>query len=102
VHVPDAASAMERLGAGEKIAFVLSDIVMPGDMNGLDLARALRQRFPHLPILLTSGYSEAAHAAGTTFPILRKPFELAELDRAVRAVVAAISRSGRPPRRNLR
>jgi len=103
VHVPDAASAIGKLRAGEKIAFVLSDIVMPGEMSGLDLARLIRQQFPHLPILLTSGYSEAAHAAETTFPILRKPFELSELDRAVRAVVAAVSamKAGRPARRGL-
>lgn len=91
VHAPDAASAVEKLRAGDDIAFVLSDIVMPGDMNGIDLARLIRQQYPHLPVLLTSGYSQAAHAAETTFPILRKPFELSELDRAVRAAIDQVA-----------
>src|ERR1051325_10551650 len=57
------------------IDLVLSDIVMPGDVNGLDLARTLRERFPRLPILLTTGYSSAAQdPTSEQFPILPKPY----------------------------
>jgi two-component system NtrC family sensor kinase len=62
------------------IDLVLSDIVMPGDMNGLDLARTLRERFPGLPILLMTGYSSAVQdAAREQFPILRKPYRRNQL-----------------------
>jgi PAS domain S-box-containing protein len=62
---------------------VVSDIVMPGKIDGLALAQAIRTKHPALPILLTTGYSEAAQNAGATFPILRKPYALHELSRAL-------------------
>ena len=59
---------------------VISDMVMPGDMDGLDLARRLRERRHDLPIVLMTGYSEAAAAASEEgFPILRKPFSIESL-----------------------
>ena len=59
---------------------VISDLVMPGDMDGLDLARRLRERRHDLPIVLMTGYSEAAAAASEEgFPILRKPFSIESL-----------------------
>ncbi len=62
---------------------VVSDIVMPGKLDGLGLAQAIKAKHPSLPILLTTGYSEAAQSAGATFPILRKPYALHELSRAL-------------------
>ncbi len=62
---------------------VLSDIVMPGKMDGLALARVLKQKHPGLPILLATGYSEAARNAGAEFPILRKPYQIHELNEAL-------------------
>ena len=61
---------------------VVSDIVMPGKLDGLALAQAIRTKHPALPILLTTGYSEAAQGA-SAFPILRKPYALHELSRAI-------------------
>jgi PAS domain S-box-containing protein len=80
--VSDADSALreiERAG----IDLVFSDIVMPGKMDGLSLARAIKQKHPALPILLATGYSEAAQNARVDFPILRKPYQLHELSRAL-------------------
>jgi PAS domain S-box-containing protein len=65
------------------IDLVFSDIVMPGKMDGLGLARHLRAVRPGLPILLTSGYSDAALNVRGDFPILRKPYEIHELSRAI-------------------
>jgi CheY-like chemotaxis protein len=63
---------------------VLSDVVMPGGMNGLELARALHERLPGLPILLTTGYSSAAQeAARERFPILAKPYRRHQLGEAI-------------------
>ena len=46
VHVKSAAAALEALADGREIDIVLSDVMMPGGMNGVDLAREIRQRFP--------------------------------------------------------
>jgi DNA-binding NtrC family response regulator len=66
---------------------LFSDIVMPGTMDGLGLATACREQYPDLPILLTSGFSDAAQAADGRFDILRKPFELSVLERAIDQVI---------------
>src|SRR4051812_37000082 len=67
----DAESALREM-AVDGIDLVVSDIVMPGPMDGLALARALKRKHPGLPILLASGYSDAAQNAQAEFPILRK------------------------------
>ncbi len=67
----------------EGIDVVFSDIVMPGHMDGLGLAQAIMVRRPRMPILLTTGYSEAANKAQLGLPILRKPFQLHELGNAL-------------------
>jgi CheY-like chemotaxis protein len=73
-----AKEALDRLAGGEKPKLIFSDIVMPGGLSGLELARKVRDRFPELPILLTTGYSE--QVAGTHgFPVLQKPYELESL-----------------------
>ena len=54
---------------------VLSDIMMPGGINGVQLAREIRRRYPNLRVVLTTGYVEAA--AGLTdgeFDLLLKPY----------------------------
>ena len=62
---------------------MFSDIVMPGKMDGLGLARHLRAVRPGLPILLASGYSDAAINVRGDFPILRKPYEIHQLSQAI-------------------
>ena len=70
-----AKEALDRLASGEKPKLVFSDIVMPGGISGIELAHKVRDRFPELPILLTTGYSE--EVGGTHgFPVLQKPYEL--------------------------
>jgi PAS domain S-box-containing protein len=78
----DAEGALREMAA-DGIDLVLSDIVMPGSMDGLALARALKRKHPGLPILLASGYSEAAQSAKAEFPILRKPYQIHELNEAL-------------------
>jgi PAS domain S-box-containing protein len=78
-------SASAALDLIDRIPFqlVVSDIVMAGAMDGIGLARALRQRRPELPIVLVTGYSTSAAAAGMEFTVLRKPYQLPDLSRAV-------------------
>jgi PAS domain S-box-containing protein len=88
MHVDRAAKALDLLERPNDIALVFSDIVMPGDMDGLGLAQAIRERCPDLPILLATGYSSAAERAGAEFPILRKPYDHRALAVAVKAALA--------------
>ncbi len=67
----------------EQIDLVLSDIVMPG-MTGIELARIIGERWPDLPLVLTSGYSQAfAGEAQHGFELLKKPYSFNELLRAL-------------------
>ena len=86
--VRDAQSALEALGENRAFDLVMSDIVMAGEMNGLDLARAVRERKPELPVLLITGYSHLAPQVGSEFTLLRKPFDLAELSRVAARMIA--------------
>ncbi len=89
VLAENATEALHHLQQGVQVDLVFSDIVMPGPMDGIALAEACRERFPDIPVLLTSGFSDAAQAADGRFDILRKPFELAALQRAIEAAFAA-------------
>jgi CheY-like chemotaxis protein len=81
VRVASARAALGALANGRTVDIVVSDIMMPGGMNGVDLARELRRRRAELPVLLTSGYAEAAKrdADAEGVRILPKPYLLAEL-----------------------
>jgi PAS domain S-box-containing protein len=86
------ASAQGALGAladDRPVDLVFSDIMMPGSMNGLDLAREVKRRRPGVPVLLTSGYAGAAYrnAEAENIPVLRKPYEIDALDTALRAAI---------------
>lgn len=78
----DAETALREID-DNGIDLVFSDIVMPGRIDGLALARVIRQKHPLLPILLTTGYSEARRNARADFPILRKPYRVHELSQAL-------------------
>jgi CheY-like chemotaxis protein len=82
VAATDGADALRRLDEGERFDLVLSDIVMPGSIDGLTLGRRLRARYPHLPVLLATGYSRASEAPPGV-EILHKPFDLKDLAAAV-------------------
>jgi PAS domain S-box-containing protein len=77
-----AKEALERLSADQRPTLVFTDVVMPGGISGIELAQKVRERFPELPVLLTTGYSE--QVAGTHgFPVLQKPYELETLAAAL-------------------
>jgi PAS domain S-box-containing protein len=75
IYRDSAEAALKLLEAGTKIDLVFSDIVMPGTIDGVGLAREIRSRYPNLPVVLTTGYSDAAKAAPSNLKILRKPFD---------------------------
>jgi PAS domain S-box-containing protein len=75
VYRDSAEAALKLLAEGTKIDLVFSDIVMPGTIDGVGLASEVRSRYPHMPVILTTGYSDAAQAAPPDLRILRKPFD---------------------------
>jgi PAS domain S-box-containing protein len=84
--VPHARAALDAIER-ESFDLVVSDIIMSGAMDGLGLARAIRQRHSRLPILLVTGYSNVSAPADVEFTVLRKPFELADLGHAIAQVI---------------
>jgi two-component system NtrC family sensor kinase len=82
--VDNARAALDRLKSDREIDLVFSDILMPGGMNGLQLADAVRAQYPGLPVLLTTGYSASAQdAVRQGVIVLQKPYDIAALERAI-------------------
>jgi two-component system NtrC family sensor kinase len=90
-----ARAALDRLAdAATFIDVIISDIVMPDGMNGLQFAREVRRRYPDLPVVLVSGYSESLAEAGEEFTVIAKPLTQAALAEAIRRLFVEQS----PPR----
>ncbi|KXU82126.1 hybrid sensor histidine kinase/response regulator [Paraburkholderia monticola] len=79
-HEPTADQALDVLSAGERFELVLSDIQMPGRLNGIDLAEKVRSAWPSQKIALMTGYAdELDRARRLGIAILAKPFNIDEL-----------------------
>lgn len=90
VEAADAAEALASLAEAEGIAALLTDIVLPGGRDGVELAGVALAARPSLAVVFTTGY--AATLAGhpgplATAPVLRKPVEPDQLARALRAAI---------------
>ena len=84
----DALKVMEL----ESIDVLLTDVVMPGGKDGVELARQARQRWPTIAVVFSSGFSQAkpdGHAVSLPLdtPLLSKPYRKENLARAVREAV---------------
>lgn len=85
-HNAEAALALLEAGR-EHIDVVLADVVMPG-MSGIELARFVRHRWPELPLVLTSGYSQALIGDDPQgFELLGKPYSVDQLLRAFETAI---------------
>jgi len=86
--VANAQAAVAALRLDANVVLVFSDILMPGGKNGLDLAREIHQRFPGIPVLLTTGYSASAQdAVRHGVVVLQKPYDLESLRRNIREAI---------------
>jgi PAS domain S-box-containing protein len=81
----DAEPAMEAI-MRRNFDLLMADVIMPGSMDGIRLAKKVRDLKPGLPVLLVSGFPKNADESG--FPLLRKPYNLIELGRAIRTALA--------------
>ena len=86
VHVKSARDALRELTGNRGIDVVFSDVMMPGGMNGVELAREVRARWRELPVILTTGYIEAARSAvNEGLEVLVKPYPIETLVTALDA-----------------
>lgn len=93
-----AAEALERLKADPTIDLLFTDVVMPGGVSGLSLARSARELRPELRVLLTSGFvGETRVGEDCEFVLLDKPYEAAQLALTLRKLLDRPA--DRPPRR---
>ncbi len=90
-----AAAALAILAEDEFSAdLVFSDVIMPG-MNGVELAGLIRERYPGLPVVLTSGYSNVlAENAHRGFELIQKPYSVELLSRILRKAISAQKSEG--------
>jgi two-component system NtrC family sensor kinase len=98
VRAGDGGSALAALERDPAIELLISDIAMPGGMSGLELARIVRQRYPGVPILLSTGYSQYAdQVVSEGFKLIEKPFRrnafVASIWAAVRSTGPGIRQS---------
>jgi DNA-binding NtrC family response regulator len=80
--------ALELLKAGP-IEAVFADVKLPGTQSGLDLMRIVQADFPKAKVLLTSGVVRADEVTTEGITLLRKPYFLFEVERHLRALIAA-------------
>lgn len=87
-RVANATAALAILGENEfSVDLVFSDVIMPG-MNGVELAGVIRERYPGLPVVLTSGYSNVlAENAHRGFELIQKPYSVESLSRILRKAI---------------
>src|SRR3954471_24794887 len=81
-EVPTGPQALELLRTDARVDLVLTDQAMPG-MTGLELAAAIQDIRPALPVLLATGFVERQEVSASGLPLLSKPFTLTSLAAAV-------------------
>jgi PAS domain S-box-containing protein len=78
IAVESASAALEVLSSGETINLVFTDVVLPGQLDGLALARRVANSYGDIPVVLTTGYAKVFDT-DPEFPVLRKPYQIAAL-----------------------
>lgn len=92
----DNAAAALKLLAEKKVDLLFTDVVMPGDVNGLELARIALARWPALKVVLTSGFvGDGLAGEAGDLRLLAKPYGMADLARILReALDGSVAKRG--------
>lgn len=86
LEAPDGAAALRLLDGGGRVDVLVTDVGLPGGLDGRQVAEAARGRRPGLPVLFTTGYAEAG-TAGPGAETIGKPFSLDVLAERIGAVL---------------
>jgi signal transduction histidine kinase len=93
LHADSANAALDILRGREPIDILFTDIVMPGTLNGVELAVEAQRLRPQIKVLLASGYTRSAlsdqHGLREDIPLLQKPYRTQELAKQLRMIVRA-------------
>ncbi|WP_374293608.1 histidine kinase famiy protein [Sphingomonas sp.] len=91
LRAENADAALAKLDGSDAIDLLFSDLIMPGGMNGVMLAREVKRRWPRMRVLLTTGYAESSiervDARGAEFELIQKPYKRSDLAIRVRQVM---------------
>jgi CheY-like chemotaxis protein len=93
LEAADADEALVLLAAAPEIALVFTDIRMPGSMDGLELSRHVRARWPHVKVIVASGAELPVHAEPSWDATLQKPYDVPDVLGSVRALLGGTQTS---------
>ncbi|RUO63388.1 PAS domain S-box-containing protein [Pseudidiomarina planktonica] len=83
LEAENAEKALQHMEAQQRIDFLFTDVVMPGELSGVDVANVFAKRYPSANIMLTSGFSDKIVERETKdtprYPILSKPYRKEQL-----------------------
>ena len=82
-----AEEALTYINAGEQVDLVFSDIRMPGSLDGLQLAEILHDKYPDIPVILTSGNAPPRHV-GIVEAFVAKPYDVTQTIALMSAILA--------------
>jgi two-component system, response regulator PdtaR len=97
IEAADVSEALAILEAGEHIDVLFSDVNLPGEMDGIDLARWVREHRPRAGVLLTSGVAVSAKRAAElldSVQFVQKPYDLAVVEQQIRNLLGSDGRRG--------
>jgi CheY-like chemotaxis protein len=84
----DGPSALRILRGAARLDLLVTDVGLPNGMNGWQVAEAVRQQQPSLPVLFITGYSGTVLPPGVA--VIRKPFDFDTLARRIQSTLATV------------
>lgn len=88
---PNGKEALNILETEKNVSLLFSDIVMPGGINGYELAETASNKYPEIKVLFASGYTEKASSNNVNFhfkaKLLNKPYSQLELHQSIRSIL---------------
>jgi PAS domain S-box-containing protein len=88
IAVESASEALDVFASGQQVSLLFTDVALPGQVDGLALARKVTNNYGAIPIVLTTGYTRAFES-DPEFPVLRKPYQIAALGRLIHEALYA-------------